>query len=58
MGGLWAVVVVVVDYSAVSGDAGVVTFAVVLYFFLKLEFYFTAPATAYVMARSPPPPLC
>ena len=56
MGGLLAVVVSVVECSAVSGAAGVGNFAVVSCFSPNFEFYFDTSATAYAMKWSPPPP--
>ena len=50
-GGLLAVVVAVVDCSAVSGAAGVGTFVVVSYLSPNLEFSFATSTTAYEMKR-------
>ena len=56
MDGLLDVVLEVLDGSAVSGAAGVGTFAVVLYLSLNFEISFAISATAYTMTRSPQPP--
>ena len=53
MGGILAVVVAVVECSAVAGAAGVGTFAVVLYLSPNFEFSFATSATEYAMTMSP-----
>ena len=58
MGGIFSVVVVVVDCSTVAGASGVGNFVVVSYLSPNLEFSFAASAAAYVMTRLTPPPLC